>query len=160
LRNGDRPSGQQIGDHLREVCAALPPGVRQIYGRADSGFYCREAVEAYEKSHAEFVICARQTSRLVEQLHQAEWKPSPKTDAEAQCEFYYPPEGWSQAYRFVALRYEKPLEEREQEATEQYQLFETSQYKYRVFVTSLSDPIYRVVWFYSQRGRRFGAREE
>ena len=45
LRNGDRPTGKQIGDHLRNVGAALPPGVQQIYGRADSGFYCREAVE-------------------------------------------------------------------------------------------------------------------
>ncbi len=35
--------GKQIGDHLRSVGAALPPGVKQIYGRADSGFYCREA---------------------------------------------------------------------------------------------------------------------
>jgi hypothetical protein len=31
-------------------------------------------------------------------------------------------------------------------------LFETSQYKYRVFVTDMSDPIYFVVWFYGQRG--------
>ena len=34
LRNGDRPSGKQIGDHLRNVHAVLPPGVKQIYGRA------------------------------------------------------------------------------------------------------------------------------
>ena len=34
LRNGDRPTGKQIGDHLRNVGAALPPGVKQIYGRA------------------------------------------------------------------------------------------------------------------------------
>ena len=46
LRNGDRPSGKQIYDHLRNVQQALPPGVKQIYGRADSGFFCREAVEA------------------------------------------------------------------------------------------------------------------
>jgi len=38
LRNGDRPSGKQIGDHLRNVHAALPPDVKQIYGRADAGF--------------------------------------------------------------------------------------------------------------------------
>ena len=31
-------------------------------------------------------------------------------------------------------------------------MFETSQYKYRVFVTDMSDPIYFVVWFYGQRG--------
>ena len=152
LRNGDRPSGKQIGDHLRNVHAALPPGVKQIYGRADSGFYCWDAVEAYEEFHAQFVICARKTSRLVEELRQAEWKPSPKTDAGAECEFRYQPDGWSKPYRFVALRYEKTRAELDAEETEQYQLFETSQYKYRVFVTDMRDPIYFVVWFYSQRG--------
>jgi hypothetical protein len=152
LRNGDRPTGKQIGDHIRSVCAALPACVKQIFGRADSGFYCREAVEAYEECKAWFVISARKTSRLVEQLRQAEWKPSKKTDAEWECEFLYQPEGWKQAYRFVALRYEKTREEMKAEKGEQYQLFETSQYKYRVFVTDLTEPIYFVVWFYNQRG--------
>jgi len=91
LRNGDRPSGKQIYDHLRNVLQSLPSSVKRIYGRADSGFYCREAVEAYEEFDARFVICARKTSRLVEQLRQAQWKPSPKTDADAQCEFLYQP---------------------------------------------------------------------
>jgi len=152
LRNGDRPTGKQIGDHLRNVGAALPAGVKQIYGRADSGFYCREAVEGYEQLHAHFVICARKTARLVEELHQAEWKPSPKTDADAECEFRYQPEGWSKPYRFVALRKEKPREEVAAEEAEQYQLFESNQYKYRVFVTDFVEPIDFVVWFYGQRG--------
>jgi hypothetical protein len=152
LRNGDRPTGKQIGDHLRGVRAALPPGVKQIYGRADSGFYCREAVEGYEELDARFVICARKTARLVEELHQAEWKRSPHTDADQECEFLYQPDGWSKPYRFVALRKEKPREEMEAEEAEQYQLFETSQYKYRVFVTDLVESIDFVVWFYGQRG--------
>jgi len=152
LRNGDRPTGQQIGDHLRNVHAALPPGVKEIYGRADSGLYCREAVEAYEEINARFVISARKTSRLVERLRQAEWQPSPQTDGDAECEFRYQPDGWKGEYQFVALRYEKAREEAEAEETEQYQLFETSQYKYRVFVTDMSQPIDFVVWFYNQRG--------
>ena len=151
LRNGDRPNGKEIGDHIRNVCGALPPGVKQIYGRADSGFYCREAVQAYDEFHVQFVISARKTSRLVEQLRQAEWKPSPQTDAEAECEFRYQPEGWDKEHRFVALRYQKARQEAEPEETEQYQLFETSQYKYRAFVTSLPDPIHFVGWFYDQR---------
>ena len=152
LRNGDRPTGKQIGDHLRSVRAALPPGVKQIYGRSDSGFYCREAVEGYEEIHARFVICARKTARLVEELRQAKWKPSPKTDSDAQCEFLYQPDGWSKPYRFVALRKQNPREEMDTEEAEQYQLFETSQYKYRVFVTDFVEPIDFVVWFYGQRG--------
>jgi IS4 transposase len=151
LRNGDRPTGKQIGDHLRNVHAALPPGIK-VYGRADSGFYCGEAVEAYEEFDTRFVVSARKTSRLVEQLHQAAWKPSPKTDGDAECEFRYQPDGWKKEYRFVALRYEKPPEEMEPEEAEQYQLFETSQYKYRVFVTDFSESVDFVVWFYRQRG--------
>ena len=152
LRNGDRPSGKQIYDHLRNVQQALPPGVKRIYGRADSGFYCQEAVQAYEEFNTRFAICARKTSRLVEELRQAQWKSSPKTDADAECEFRYQPDGWSKPYRFVALRYEKPREELDAAEAEQYQLFATSQYTYRVFVTDMSDPIDFVVWFYSQRG--------
>jgi len=98
-------------------------------------------VEAYEGFDVQFVISARKTARLVEQLCQAEWKPSPKTDAGWECEFRYQPDGWKKAYRFVALRYEKAGEEGEPEEAEQYQLFETSQYQYRVFVTALSEPI-------------------
>jgi hypothetical protein len=130
----------------------VPPGVKQIYGRADSGLYCREAVEGYEECNVRFSISARKTSRLVEELRAAEWKLSPKTDGDAECEFRYQPDGWSKRYRFVALRYEKTREEMTAEETEQYQLFETSQYKYRVLVTDFSDPINFVFWFYNQRG--------
>src|ERR1700734_19974 len=52
LRNGDRPTGQQIAHHLQNVFAALPRCVVKIFARADAGFYCWEAVQAYEKGQA------------------------------------------------------------------------------------------------------------
>ena len=61
------------------------------------------------------------------------------------------PDGWGHAFRFVALRYQKKPEEVEAGQAEQYQLFETSGYTYRVFVTNLKDPIDLAVWFYNQR---------
>ena len=85
-------------------------------------------------------------------MYAAAWKPSPKTDGDGECEFRYQPDGWKKEYRFVALRYEKAPEEMGPEEAEQYQLFETSQYKYRVFVTDFSDSIDMVVWLYRQRG--------
>src|SRR5712671_525993 len=118
LRNGDRPSGQQIARHLESVFAALPISVTTIFARADAGFYCWEAVEAYKKAKAHFIIVARKTTRLVERLQTADWKPSHKTDADEQCEFWYQPEGWGQAYRFIALRYEKKKKDPQQR--EQY----------------------------------------
>ena len=49
LRKGDRPTGEQIARHLESVFAALPKAVKKIYARADSGFYCGEAVAAYQQ---------------------------------------------------------------------------------------------------------------
>jgi len=116
LRNGDRPDGKQIARHLQSVFAALPRCIQTIFARADAGFYCWEAVQAYEKAKAHFIIVACQTARLLEQLQTADWKPSRNTDADEQCEFRYQPEGWGQAYRFIALRYEK----KDPEKREQY----------------------------------------
>jgi hypothetical protein len=151
LRNGDRPTGVQIAAHLRTVFRLLPAGVAQILARADSGFYCWEAVEAYEAFHCQFIIVARKTRRLLERLRQAEWKPSAKTDADEECEFWYQPQGWGRAYRFVALRYVKKPEAARENQPEQYQLFETAGYIYRVFVTNLGDPVAQAVEFYNQR---------
>jgi len=85
-------------------------------------------------------------------LNAAEWKPSPNTDADAECEFRYQPEGWKQECRFVALRYDKAELPEEEEPAEQYQLFANGPVKYRVFVTNFeTETIDFVTWFY--RGR-------
>ena len=151
LRTGDRPRGKEIAAHLDSAFAALPPTVKTVYGRADSGFYCWEAVQAYEKSNCRFIVVARKTARLVEELKAADWKRSPRTDADGQCQFFYQPDGWGEAYRFLALRYEKRPEAGEAEEPEQYQLFDTPEYTYRVFVTNMNMPLDALVGFY--RGR-------
>ena len=151
LRNGDRPTGKQIARHLAGILAAVPKSVETIYARADSGFYCAEAVETYQQAGVKFILSARKTSRLMDALKAAQWTGSPKTDADGQCEFRYQPEGWNQAHRFLALRYErnKPVPAADQ--SEQYQLFETAEYSYRVFVTNMEEGIAMLTWFYNQR---------
>jgi len=151
LHNGDRPRGAQIARHLESACAALPAGVETVYARADSGFYCWDAVKSYEKHRCQFIISARKTARLVEELKAAAWKPSPRTDADGECEFRYQPEGWGRAYRFLALRYVKEKKPQPGEA-EPYQLFETPEYAYRVFVTNMPHAVDLLVWVYNQRG--------
>ena len=140
-KNKGKRSYQPILTFLAETREYLMGGLR--HGDRPTG---RQI--AYQQAHCQFVIVARKTRRLVEQLQQAAWKPSPHSDADAQCEFRYQPQGWAQACRFLALRYEN---EPEAGAAEQYQLFATSAYTYRVFVTNLAEPIAAVVWFYNQR---------
>jgi len=68
LRNGDRPTGQQISRHLQSVFAALPRCVVNIFARADAGFYCWEAVQAYEKRQVSFIMVTRKTSHMLTTL--------------------------------------------------------------------------------------------
>ena len=107
LRNGDKPSGEDIARHLRLVIEHLPKPVKKIRARADSGFYCWKAVEAYTEAGCEFVLVARKTPRLVDELQAATWKGSKDTDADFECEFGYQAEGWDKAFRFVGLRYDQ-----------------------------------------------------
>ena len=152
LRNGDRPTGKQIADHLTAVFAAIPQTVASFFARADSGFYCWEAIEAYVKFKCRFVVVARKTARLLAELNAADWKPSPNTDADAECEFSYQPEAWKQEFRFVALRYDEMERPEDEAPAEQYQLFANGPVTYRVFVTNfVEEPIDLVTWFY--RGR-------
>ena len=152
LRNGYRPSGKEIAHHLEQVFSGLPACVKRKRGRVDSGFYCWDAVQVYEKHECEFVISAKKTARLLGQLEAAQWKPSPQTDADEQCEFLYQPEGWERPYRFIALRYRKKPKPPEQGTAVQYQLFDTPQYKYRAFVTNRKAAVGTLVAFYDARG--------
>lgn len=98
-----------------------------------------------------FIVVARKTSRLVSELHQAKWKPSPHTDADEQCEFWYQPDGWGKPCRFIALRYAQKEKQKTEQEREQYQLFDTPEYTYRVFVTNRKEAIAELVEFYNGR---------
>jgi len=48
LRKGDRPSGEEIAEHLESVAASLPGSCRGCT-RGGLGVLLEQAVEAYEK---------------------------------------------------------------------------------------------------------------
>ena len=151
LHNGDRPDGKQIAAHLSSVAGALPPGVKTIFARADAGFYCWPAVQAYENHNWRFIMVVRRSVRLMEALRAAPWKPSPRTDADGQCEFFYQPEGWGKAYRILALRYRKESSGKGATQPEQYSLFDMPEYTCRIFITDMDGRLDALVWFYNQR---------
>lgn len=66
------------------------------------------------------------------QLEEADWKRWAGTAGV--CEFGYEPMGWGRRRRFLAVRYRL-----EQEPSNQYQLFATERWKYRVFVTNRTE---------------------
>jgi hypothetical protein len=72
----------------------LPSMMTTVLARADSGFYCQAAVEAYPRRGCGFIVVARKTAPLLAQLRAAEWRRSRRTDADQECEFRYPPDGF------------------------------------------------------------------
>ena len=156
LSGGSAQRGPSFGKGDRAAHRRGSQGVA-VGGEANSGpggfgFPLLGGGGGAPKTKCRFILVARKTSRLLEELNQADWKPSTDTDAHEQCEFYYQPDGWGKAYRFLALRYEETPEEEEKSGPEQYQLFATAQYVYRVFVTNMDEPLPKLVWFYGQRG--------
>ena len=145
LRNGDRPTGRQIAAHLESAFRTLPGGVKKILARADSGFYCWEAVEAYEKAACQFVIVARKNAGAWSSAcskQNGNPPPAPTRTRNANSSTNRKAgRGPAVSWRCVTKNEPKAG------AAEQYQLFAASAYTYRVFVTNLAEPIAAVVWF-------------
>ena len=129
--NGYTASGPEMAEHITAAMRSVPGSVREVVGRADSGFYCKEVVEGIEAlgDRYSYIIAADKTTALVRELEAASWKKWAGTGGV--CEFWYEPRDWSRPRRFVAVRYRV-----EEPPSDQYQLLVTEQWKYRVFVTN------------------------
>jgi hypothetical protein len=146
LHNGDKHTGAQIKRHLKAVVAALPSGIETIRARADAGFYCADAVQGYEELGVKFIIVAAKRQLLVNELKAARWRKSPDKEADGECDFIYQPKAWPKGYRHIALRYKE-----ESTSDKQLSLIETSQYRYRVFVTNMQGSVTALAAFYDGR---------
>jgi hypothetical protein len=129
--NGSSASGPEMAAHITAAMASLETRVEEVVGRMDAGFYAKEVVEAIEGlgERYSYILVAQKTSALVRALEAADWKKW--AGSGGVCEFGYQPEGWNRMRRFVAVRHAV-----EQEGSDQYPLFATEHWKYRVFVTN------------------------
>lgn len=64
-RKGDRPTGEEVAKHLREVFESIPKRCKRIFARADAGFYCNEAIKVYLEYKVLFVVVAQKTPALI-----------------------------------------------------------------------------------------------
>jgi len=144
LRSGEHLTGEEIKHHLSEVFHSIPRCVDRVTGRLDAGFYCWDTVEAHEEEGYGFIIAASKHAPIQALLTTAQWKPGPGCDG--WTEFVYQPGSWPKSYRFIAVRHFD-----ENRISDQQELFEESNYTYRVFVTNLSESVLQLVKFYDGR---------
>lgn len=144
LRSGEHLTGEEIKHHLSEVFRSIPRCVERVTGRLDAGFYCWDTVEAHEEEGYGFIIAASKHAPIQALLTTAQWNPGPGCDG--WTEFEYKPGTWPKPYRFIAVRHFD-----ENRMSDQQELFEESNYTYRVFVTNLSGSVIQLVKFYDGR---------
>jgi hypothetical protein len=142
-RSGDTISGVEIAEQLDQVFTHLPPHVKYVISRMDSGFYCKEAVEKHEQYGIHYTIAVKKHAPIQQEIVKVKWKKSKISDGIA--EFWYQPGSWKKPHRFVVARYKK------QNTDEQTDMFEDISYKYRVFVTDLRRKPQKVVTEYDGR---------
>jgi hypothetical protein len=146
-RSGDRMSGGEVAEHIRGFRKIFPGEGIQIRCRTDCGFYCREAVEAYEEIKAEYIMVAQKTTKLQGKLESLGLTWEEIKDTDGVTEFTYQPHGWAKRYRFLAVRYEL----KDKEETAQPGLMIGKRYKYRTFVTNMEGSIWKLIGFYDGR---------
>ena len=145
LRRGETIGGEEVSALIRGFKKYLPGCVKKVILRGDGEFISWEAVKAAREEGFHFIfgnkVCAPPFAP-------AGWYKVRKNDAVEYNEVMYQPAGWDYACRFVSMRIPKDTPS---EGSMQLELLEDANYKYRTFVTDLTQPAHRVIEEYDQR---------
>jgi hypothetical protein len=150
LRNGDRPDGKQIARHLTAVFAALPTCVDRLFARLIPGSIvgrrCRPTSTPKRSSScwpARRLACWINCKRLRGSPRR---RPTPTSSVNSATNRKAGAKPTALSPCAISYKNDKPSIQRAQ-----YQLLDTPQYLYRVFVTNMNHEIAHLEWFYNQR---------
>ncbi len=130
LRAGNASTWEGSPELLDTCFVNVPPDIREIRLRADSGFGFNPVLEALEQRSLHYAVVARMTSGL------RRWLPSLQYQSVnsvwEMAEFDHRSHGWPYARRFCVARRFIPNEET------QSTLFSLGRHVYRVWVTNMN----------------------
>jgi len=145
LRRGETIGGEEVAVLIRTFKKYLPACVKKVILRGDGEFISWEAVKAAREEGFHFIFGNK---RSTPPFDAAGWYKARKNDPAEYNEVMYQPAGWDYACRFVSMRLPK---ETPSEGATQLELLEDGNYKYRIFVTDLTQPAHQVIEEYDQR---------
>src|SRR5258708_1999539 len=143
LRAGNASTWEGSPELLDTCFVNVPPDIREIRLRADSGFGFNPVLEALEQRSVDYAVVARMTSGL------RRWLPSLQYQSVnsvwEMVEFEHRSHGWPHARRFCVARRFIPNQEA------QSTLFSLGRHVYRVWVTNMNLPPNGIWHFYDGR---------
>jgi hypothetical protein len=147
FRRGETISGQEVARFILSFKKLLPGCVSQVIIRADAEFYSWVAVKACIRNGYDYIISVKKTHPSFDPKG---WYSVGREKDIQYNECLFQPLGWARACRFVAQRILKEAVETSPGLV-QCELFEDDRYKYRIFVTSLTNQPHKVIRRYDGR---------
>jgi hypothetical protein len=147
FRSGNRYTAQGAVEFLRECLKRLPGEVKEIFLRADSGFFDDNFLRKVERRGIKYAIAAKLYGTIQKMLAEVNYRDI--GDGVEVGGFYYQGHKGKEARRMVVIR-----EEIKEETAKKKQpkLFELKGYNYQVIVTNIKEWSPEKVWrFYNQR---------
>jgi hypothetical protein len=147
FRPGNRYTGQGAVGFLGKCLRRLPDGIKEIFLRADSGFFDGKFLNKVERRRIKYAIAVKLYSTIQARLGGIDYRDI--GDGIEVGEFHYHGYKWKKARRMVVIR-----EEIKEGAAKKKQpkLFDLKGYGYQVIVTNIEEWSPEEVWrFYNQR---------
>jgi len=143
LRAGNTGTWEGSVEFLDTCFANVPPDIREVRVRADTGFGFHPVFQALEARPAEYAVVARLTQAFRRLLPGLRYEPVNRNWEMA--DFEHRSLGWPKPRRFVVAR--RFISEEEAQPT----LFALGRYVYRAWVTNLSLTPAGIWYFYDGR---------
>jgi hypothetical protein len=145
LRPGKTISGDQVKKFIASLPSKLPSAVGKVTLRADSEFYCWQAVETARAKGFDYIFAVKNS---FPQFDENTWYSVGDDDTIQYNEVLYNPTGWKTLCRFVAMRIRK---DPKKPKNRQGELLEDGKYTFRIFVTSREAAPHKVIAEYDDR---------
>jgi hypothetical protein len=130
FQSGSASLGSGAIEFMKECFPRIPKRVRNIFVRADSGFFNGDLLDLLEEKGSQYLIQVKMRN-LVTLLMEQSWRKAKNKPRVETTEFRYQCDGWKVARRFVAVR---RLVDTETKATR----FPMPDYEFFCYVTDLS----------------------
>jgi len=111
FRPGNTYTANGIVEFMKQTLCSLPQKVKQIFFRADSGFFCGQLFDLLEEKGHEYLVKAKLTAKIQSVLLEQKWDNI--NSYTAVCEFEYQAHGWQKARKMYAVRIVKKYVEKE-----------------------------------------------
>jgi len=145
LRAGKTISGEQVKKFIALLRPQLPSTVGKVTLRADSEFYCWQAVETARAKGFDYILAVKKSCP---QFDENTWYSVDGDDTIQYNEVLYQPAGWKTLCRFVGMRIRK---DPKKPKNRQSELLEDGNYTFRIFVTSREAAPHKVIAEYDDR---------